>query len=734
MMKTRRHFSTKESGRHRLGISPQNICGIPSLWEVAITTLLCAFALLQLTARAEPLVTGFERFHAAKPSAEGGRLLYSELGCANCHGSETGLPARRGPAIAGITQRVNASWLLAYLAAPASEKPGTTMPHLLSTEEVEPVVHYLASIGPNAAPKPQASKYLNAERGSDVFHTSGCVTCHAPGKDYQPPAGVPAASEFTHRSVGFPDLAKKYSIDSMTAFLKNPLKTRPDGRMPHIEMHGSDAADLAAHLLDFQNSDGTRAKPVQPFKADTTLAAKGKAIVAKQQCASCHELPKDVAATLTPLQLGTKDREPETHNCLSAKVKPGHPFYDLSDAQRAALKLYLAAPAAALDTKTQVALTLQALNCTACHSRDGLGGPDAARKTYFTGDHNLGDTGMFPPGLTDAGRKLQPAWLKKVLLGKGRVRPYVHTQMPRFGKAVEALPALLAKADAKPEKPLPAGDAKQGQKLFGILGGNGCITCHRWDKRPSLGIQALDLSTLATRYQPGWLRDYLIDPAASRPGTLMPSFWPKGVSANPSILGGDTDQQIAALLAFSALGKGEPEGFPANAGGEFELVPRDRPIIQRTFMEQGGTHAILVGFPAGIHLAFDSRAGRPVMVWKGKFFDAYNTWFNRAAPFEKPLGDVIGQWPAPSAAADNVHFKGYRLDAAGVPSFLYDIGSTRVEERFEPKDGALRRTLCWKPGTQPAPAVSHPDGLTMREESGSQNQEAGTKHYIYTWK
>ena len=47
---------------------------------------------------AEPLVTGFERFHAATPTAEGGRLLYNELGCVNCHGGVTGLPAPRGPA------------------------------------------------------------------------------------------------------------------------------------------------------------------------------------------------------------------------------------------------------------------------------------------------------------------------------------------------------------------------------------------------------------------------------------------------------------------------------------------------------------------------------------------------------------------------------------------------------------------------------------------------------------
>jgi cytochrome c2 len=679
--------------------------------------------LVPLTAGAEPLVTGFERFHAAKPSAEGGRLLYNELGCANCHGGETGLPARRGPAIAGITQRINADWLRAYLTDPAKEKPGTNMPHLLAAGEVESVVHYLASIAPKAPFKPKAAKYLNAERGSDVFHTMGCVTCHAPGKDYQPPAGPPSEKDFTHRSVTLPDLAKKYSIGSMIVFLGDPLKFRPDGRMPHTEMHDSDVSDLAAHLLDFQHSDGTTAKPIQSFKADKALAAKGKAIVAKSQCAACHELPKEVAVKPLPLK-ALED------GCLSNDTTPGRPQYALSGTQREALKQYLSHREQPLNPKAQVALTLQALNCNACHSRDGLGGPDAPRKAYFTGDHSLGDTGMFPPGLSEVGRKLQPAWLKEVLSGKGRVRPYLQTKMPRFGSATDALPALLAKADAKTEKPLPVGQPEHGKKLLGILGGNGCITCHRWEKRPSLGIQALDLSTIAQRYQPGWLRDYLIDPAGSRPGTLMPSFWPKGVAANQTILGGDTDQQIAAILAFSQAGKDEPEGYPSTVAGEFELIPKDRPIIQRSFMEQGGTHAILVGFPAGIHLAYDGKAARPVMLWKGKFFDAYNTWFTRAAPFEKPLGDVIAQWPAASTALEDVHFRGYRLDAAGVPSFLYDYGKAKVEDRFEPKDGKLHRTLLWDAAALPEFPVSHPDDVTVTEETAS----PGHRHFIYSWK
>ena len=75
-----------------------------------------------LGASAEPWVAGFERFHAASPDAAGGRLLYNELGCVNCHGGDTGLPARRGPDLTGVTTRAGAQWLRAFIADPAGHR------------------------------------------------------------------------------------------------------------------------------------------------------------------------------------------------------------------------------------------------------------------------------------------------------------------------------------------------------------------------------------------------------------------------------------------------------------------------------------------------------------------------------------------------------------------------------------------------------------------------------------
>ena len=697
--------------------SPARLQWSPRL--VIFLALLCA-----LTLHAEPMVVGFDRFHSAQPTAEGGRLLFNELGCANCHGGETGLPARRGPDLVGLTLRVSAEWLRKFLTNPSAAHEGTAMPQLFQQENVEPVLHWLGSLKPKTTAKAKALRHVNTTQGSELFHTMGCVACHAPGKNFAPPDGLPKPADFTHRSVAFPNLAEKYALSSLADFIRDPLKVRADGRMPRTAMDEQDAVDIAGWLLNFEGSDGTVAPKIPAFAADKALADRGRGLVASLRCAACHDLPKDVAAQPVPLQR-------TSGGCLGDSKAASVPRYDLSAMQRAALGKFLAHRSDVASSPQLATLTLESLNCLACHDRDGRGGPDVARKAYFLGDHNLGDTGRYPPPLTAVGRKLQAEWLAKVLTGEFRVRPYLQTKMPVYGAATATLSALLAEADAKTETPLPGGDDTAGRKLVGTLGGVGCITCHRWGEHAAVGIQALDLSNLGQRLQPGWFREYVVNPASYRAGTLMPSFWPEGKAANRDILGGDTEKQIASIYSFAKSANGEPEGFPVTANGAFEIIPKERPVVQRTFMEGVGTHAILVGFPSGTHVAYDGKAARPALAWKGKFFDGYNTWFSRFAPFEKPPGEAIVKWPAPSASTSDVHFDGYRLDAQGVPTFLLSVGGARVEERFIGIENGLRRTIMADAAVLKNFPIAHPDSVTVAEEPAS---ALGRRSFTYSWK
>lgn len=675
---------------------------------------------LSTVVSAEPLVIGFERFHNSEPTVEGGRLLFNELGCANCHDKTTQLPPRKGPDLKAVFTRISADWTREFLVDPQASRSGATMPKLGLTEaDAEAVVHYLASLTPKPYKTPRGSRHVNAERGSELFHRYGCASCHAPSPDFHPADGKPDPEAYSYKHIAFPDLTAKYDLMSLAAFLMDPLKSRPHGRMPKLEMETTDSIDIAAHLLDFQDSNGLNAPRLKRFNPDPDKVTQGKAIIESKQCASCHDLPSIPKPELVPLN--------GKSGCLTGN-NPTLPHYELSQSQQAAIAAFLETSPTNNATITQrIDSRLEALNCYACHDRDGRGGPDDARKAYLTGDPSIGDTGRYPPPLTGTGRKLQPDWLEGVLLGKNRVRDYVHSRMPIYGDLTAGLAEELATADQQSSEPLPKADIAAGRKLVGTQGGLNCIICHQWGDRPSLGIQALDISNLADRLQPGWLEEYLINPASFRPGTLMPPLWPGGVASNQEILGGDTRAQIAAIYAFANEGSALPEGYPEVVTGAFELVPTDRPLIQRTFMEGVGSHAIAVGFPSQVHFAYDANHCRPMLMWKGQFFDAYGTWFIRHAPFESPLGSsVVSIAGEPRFEAS---FRGYKLDPDGVPTFLFEANGGLVEERLSPIENGFERQLTWEESDLSAELIQHPEGV-KREVITS---EPDTLTIHYTW-
>jgi mono/diheme cytochrome c family protein len=72
------------------------------------------------------------------------------------------------------------------------------MPQVLAKADDKTLVaieHYLTSLRPKAATKAAAKiMHVNGARGGELFNTLGCVACHAPGKGFVPPEGLPKAS------------------------------------------------------------------------------------------------------------------------------------------------------------------------------------------------------------------------------------------------------------------------------------------------------------------------------------------------------------------------------------------------------------------------------------------------------------------------------------------------------------------------------------------------------------
>ena len=478
------------------------------------------------------------------------------------------------------------------------------------------------------------------------------------------------------------------------------------------------------HLISAERfrSDARELEGVKSWpKAYGKVIEKGEELFTKLNCAACH----DVGESVPKIAIDWKSVGEE--HCFSADAQPNRPHYSVSAKQRAALGAYIQAKGAGNPDKTKI--TLAAMNCYACHQRDGFGGPSPETAPFFHGDEALADSGRFPPPLTGIGHKLEREWLEGVLKGDEgtRVRPYLKTQMPNYSSHAKQFAEWFAKVDAKPDaKPLSLGEAnlEAGQTLLGTVGGVNCITCHTWGERPSLGIQALDLANLDGRLRPEWFRSYLLSPAEYRPGTLMPPLWPGGHSTVPGVLGGDTEKQIASIWKFIGEGEGLPAGFPDTSSGEFDLAPTERPIVMRTFMEGAGTKAILAGFPGDIHIAYDGTKGRPALVWRGPFFNAYQTWYSRSAPIEKPLSKDVYVFDEVETKGQ---FRGYLLDEEGNPTFLIEESGRELSDHFEVAEGKLIRMLSWEKGD--SPEVAHPDGVEVESKSGEK-----TLTFIYSWK
>ena len=68
------------------------------------------------------------------------------------------------------------------------------------------------------------------------------------------------SSSFSTASVPLGRLAEKYTVNELAAFLRDPLKARPAGRMPSLKLDAAEARAIAMYLLRAQVPAGEAAK------------------------------------------------------------------------------------------------------------------------------------------------------------------------------------------------------------------------------------------------------------------------------------------------------------------------------------------------------------------------------------------------------------------------------------------------------------------------------------------
>ncbi|MDP6446131.1 MAG: c-type cytochrome, partial [Pirellulaceae bacterium] len=177
----------------------------------------------------------------------GGDLLIAELNCANCHAAAGGVPVKQAPLLLGVAARIKPSYLLRYLADPATVKPGATMPSVFAgvpaaerDAQVKALVHFLVSEGPSLPPQ-ALPRVGDGANGEQLYHLVGCAACHGSRRD-------PQETSSAIKPLG--DVKAKYTLQSLADLLRDPHHIRPGGRMPSLNLSADESRHIAAYLLE----------------------------------------------------------------------------------------------------------------------------------------------------------------------------------------------------------------------------------------------------------------------------------------------------------------------------------------------------------------------------------------------------------------------------------------------------------------------------------------------------
>lgn len=601
-----------------------------------------------------------------------GRRLAGELGCVNCHASaSTSIEKRLAPDLNGIGARRNEGWLFAWMADPRAVRGDAAMPLVLTAAERRDVARYLTTLQGEAAPALRAklpSRYR--EFGSTLFQTLGCVACHHRG-------GVSLAGA-----------GAKMPFGELAAYLQNPARYDPGGRMPALPLDREEAVAVAAHLYEaFGGAEYAR-------PAEGGDAAKGKALAAAAGCLNCHAL--DIASRYE--QPAPLAQLRPARGCLAEEPAGRAPRYRLTTAQRAALHAFTADFSAWPDVSRAPVFDhadrLRRLLCNACHEWNGAA-PSAP-------------VAESAPTLTGVGEKLRSDWLRQALTGGPRVFDWLELRMPAYHprEAARLVEGFAKSAGLKPGAG-PAGggtaSAENGHAMLGVnaqKGGMACNGCHGWGKFDPLGEPGPQLLSAGRRLRYRWFSRWMRGPARILSGTSMPNYFGSlpPVEATEKI-----DNLWAALLAARA--ENAPAGYEtasALPGSEDMPIPVDKPVVVRWDMPGSSPAAISVGFPGGLSYCFDAGAVKLLYAWQGGFVDISPTlWTKKNKETNRTetaryVGDIFyrsADYPLRVGERERIpqrRFRGYRL-IDGAPRFHYQVDGVDVYELFSLRAGKLIR-------------------------------------------
>ncbi len=476
-----------------------------------------------------------------------GAQLFKSSGCLGCHkveGLET--PAKAGPDLDRVDEKVGPTWLMAWVKDPRSHSLEARMPNFgLTDDQAKNVAAYLmtqhgTSHLTELAPVPSfpADKVT---AGNGLVHSLGCLGCHMIRGE-----GNFVGPELTN-------LRNKARPEWVYSWLQNPRAYLADARMPNFGLTREQAVDIGDYLLTV-GTPKTAGVPFSPALFNDAAARAGAEVIAQRGCAGCHsikgfdklaapELTHEGDKTADVIEFGNdktvnhtiydfmveKLQNPAAYDTATFKSKM--PKFGMGKDEAQEISTYLLArnsielppeyvkDAELPDTPMVVGRRIFTdHNCAGCHTLAGVGG-------------------KIGPDLTREGEKVQPGWLFGFLERPVRIRWWQDARMPNFSLSetdATALTQYLMELSNQPEPyeytppekqiyPLAAEGAKHLMDLK-------CESCHPLGGKQSVAgggdTKKLgpDLAMASTRLKPDWMLRFFRDPQAFSPGTQMPTF------------------------------------------------------------------------------------------------------------------------------------------------------------------------------------------------------------------
>jgi cytochrome c2 len=470
------------------------------------------------------------------PRLAEGRRLILDSGCVSCHeipGFEG--VTFRGPALAGLQNKVRPEWLLAWLKNPKAYLERSKMGNFrLSDNEIASLQAFLLSL--RAQPPLDDSgvdwSKASTDSGRALFGELRCVSCHAvKGR------GGTMGPELTL-------VGDKVRRSWLFSYLKDPHRVQPDTPMLQYRLSDDQLRDLAAFLLDEYRSSSTPESAPAAYQ-DARAVAAGRAVFERRGCPSCHQVPGiSQSSRLGPTLVGIGDRDPDelsygstparhtVDNYIALKVLDPSallqtslmPTFSFSPAEAAKIALALSSirkqdlpasyvsrvsPPAVFRPGGSFGAVVDRYRCLSCHSVGGYGG----------------DLSTVP--FDRIGSQLQHDYVVGYLQNPGAVRVSVEARMPVFHMLPEEArviadyfsTVLLDDGLERYDANVTAAEARRGGQLYRELG---CSACHQIGVTG--GYVGPELSQTGRRLKPGWIAAFLTSPNRYKPGTLQPDY------------------------------------------------------------------------------------------------------------------------------------------------------------------------------------------------------------------